>query len=186
MWSSITTGILTIAGTLLGVWITRRGNERDLKIRLEHEVKQKNEALLRERAEEVCILLDNWLKTLSIHSMSLSMVMQGKLHYDQHHDLVSKDPGSKNVDFSRMEMIIDFYLPHVRSSFDAIIEARTEINKLARQHKQEYEQGNVPGVEFLRPYIQAIQLVEQRGRELRGEIVTWQNKNLQPTGFAGS
>lgn len=185
MWASITTGVLTIAGTLLGVWITRRGNERDLKIRLQHEEKQKSEALLRERAEDVCVLVDNWLNALSIHSLSLSMVMQGKLHYDEYHELAAKDPGSKNVDFSRMEMIIDFYLPHVRGSFDEVIEARSQLNEVAWQHKQEYEQGNVPGEEFVKPYIEAIEEVEWRGRKLRQEIVAWHNKTLQPTGFAG-
>ncbi len=185
MWGSIATGILTIAGTLLGVLITRRGNERDLKIRLQHEEMQRNETLLRERAEEVCVLLDNWLNALSIHSLSLSMVMQGKLHYDEHYELAAKDPGSKEVDFSRMEMIIDFYLPRLRGSFEEVIEARSELNEVARQHKQEYEQGNVPGEEYVKPYIRAIEKVERRGRKLRSEIVAWHNKTLQPTGFAG-
>lgn len=77
--------------SIFGIWLTNRSNSNQLRMQLLHEKESHENAIKRERLEELYVLVGHWLIGLSGHYISLSMVMQGKLNYNQHLDLMIND-----------------------------------------------------------------------------------------------
>lgn len=157
--------------TLLSAHLTNRSNATRLKVEHHHQAHQRNQELLRERGEELYELTDKWLGGLVGHYISRGFVMQGKLTFDQYHDLVIRDGEKRTVNFGRIEMLIDVYFPTVRAQYDAVIRGRDELNKVDVAHKRAYERGDAEGTDFLKSYVQAQKTIEGAGDSLKKKII---------------
>lgn len=156
---------------LLTAFLTNRANTSRLKMEFNHQAQHRRSELLRERGEELYELTDNWLGGLAGHYISRSAVMQGKLTFDQHHELVIKAGGKDTINFGRIEMLIDVYFPAVRAQYDAAIAGRTELNKVDTAHRRVYAEGDIPGTQFLKPYVRAQLSIEEAGASLKKKII---------------
>jgi len=162
--------------SIFGVWLTNRSNINQLRMQLVHERASRAEDTKKERLEELYILVGHWLNRIFGNYISLSMVMQGKLDYNQHLDQVIKSGNKQGHDFNRLEMIIDVYAHALKPAYEKVLEAISELNEVSLEHKHAYEQGNIDGDKFLKPYTSAQLKVESLGEVLKKEIAEYAKK----------
>lgn len=156
--------------SIFGVWLTNVSNSKQLRIQLLHEKISHENSIKRERLEELYVLVGHWLNGLASNYLSLSMVMQGKLDYGQHSDLAIKDGEKIKYDFNRLEMIMGIYAHELLPYYQKVIEARTELNKISIEHRHSYDQGDIEGSRFLKPYTAAQLVIEEHGGLLKEKI----------------
>jgi len=99
--------------------------------------------------------------------------MQGKLDYNQHLDLVINDGEKPKHDFNRLEMILGIYAHELQPYYQKVIDARSELNAIATEHKHAYEQGDIHGERFLKPYTAAQLKIEKQGEVLKEKIAEY-------------
>ena len=156
---------------LLGVYITNRSSLDRLKFQIDQEASQRNNNLLREKGEELYELMDKWLIAITCNGLNLSAVMQGKLTYNQYLDLLIEGNQSNQLNFGRIEMLIDVYFPTVRENYDHLIKRRDQINKIESAHKQAYKSGNTDGTQYLDSYTKAQLAMGDQGDILKQKII---------------
>ncbi len=156
---------------LTGVLLTNRSNTARLKMQLDHDAGQRKAQVLRDRGEELYVLVENWLNSFSGHYLNISFVMQGKLTYDQALDLDKEALGRSGLQFSRIALLIDIYFPGSRSGYDQMINARTKVNKVECAFKHAYDRGDFDGEKFLRPYVEAQKEIEAAGEVLKDKLI---------------
>lgn len=156
---------------LLTAFLTNRANTARLKMEQTHQAQRRKSELLRERGEELYALTDKWLKGLTANYLGKSFVMQGKLTFDQYYNQMLKSVEKDTFNFGRIEMLIDVYFPLARAQYDAVIERRGELNKIDVEHKHAYESGDIPGTQFLKPYVRVQHSIEETGESLKKKII---------------
>jgi hypothetical protein len=163
-----------LAGVVIGaiisifcVCLTNRSNTNQLRMQLEHERQSRTEDLKRERLEELYILVGHWLNMFAGHYISLSMVMQGKLDYNQHLDQVIEGSKKQSHDFNRLRMLLDIYARELKPAYEKVLEARDELNEIATKHRHAYERGDLDGKRFLKPYTTTQLKIERLGEALK-------------------
>ena len=97
--------------------------------------------------------------------------MQGKLTYNQCLELDIQEGKEGSFNFGRIEMLIDVYFPSTRSTYDKVIEGRTELNKVATAHKRAYEVGDIEGSRFLAPFVQCQHSIEQASETFKMQVL---------------
>jgi len=143
-----------IIGALLstfGVWLTNRTSLKQLKIQLSHQKEEDKISIKRERLEELYILTDKWLGGFTNQFLRLTLVMNGKIDYNQYLDTVVKEGKSSQVAFERLKMILDIYGQEVKDDFKSIFDCRDEINNIISKHKERYRDG-VNDSSYLEPF----------------------------------
>lgn len=88
-------------------------------------------------------------------------MMKDELDYDQVNDMVISQGTPKDYDYERNEMLVDIYFPHLKKSFQKILDARNELNTIIFDHKIDYKQGIADGHKFIDPLCQAIKKVHE-------------------------
>lgn len=156
---------------LLTTFLTNRANTARLQLEHSHEAKRRKSELLRERGEELYELTDKWLKILAGHYIGRSIVMQGKMTYDQFIEGAVKIGKEHNVNFGRIQMLIDVYFPAVRPQYDAVLAGRTELNRVDSAHLRAHENGDAEAEKLLGPYVVAQQVIEVSGELLKKKII---------------
>ena len=139
------TPVLALAGVIVGSTITHFFN-----IRRERETRRASSLaaqinLKRDRLEELYETLALWDVQMASYSITWMMCMQGKLSYNDALDISTKNVRG-DVNFHRIEMLIDVYSPDDRKFYDEIIEKRTSanlINSKFRSYYENAEQGSV-------------------------------------------
>ena len=167
MITGLSAAVVGGALALLSVYFTNRSNTTRLKVQLEHESKQREIELLRNRGEELYELLDKWLKLLAGYYLRRTSVMQNKLTYNECLELDIKDGKENTSNYGRIAMLIDVYFPSTRSAYDKIIEYRTELNKIEGEFKRNYKNGEVDGVPFIKSHVQSQISIDKAGEELK-------------------
>lgn len=156
--------------SIIGIWITNRANLRHLQVQLQHEQDDRLSRISRDRLEELYTLVGAWLNLIAGKYLSVSMVMQGKLSYNDHYDLFIKGGEQSNYDFNRIEMIIDVYGSNLQEVYSVVIKSRSELNEIERRFKKDYELGRTNGEKYLTPYVSKQYEIEKNGRELKAAI----------------
>ena len=156
--------------SILGVWLTNRSSVTQLRIQLEHEKKIRDETIRREKLEELYVLLGNWLSVIFGHYLRLSLVMQNKIDYNEYLDQFIKSGKDSLVDYHRLEMIVDIYAHELKPSWEKILAARDELNKVSAAHKRAYKTGNTDGERYLQPYTDAQLKIDELTESFKKEI----------------
>jgi len=126
--------------------------------------------LLREPGEELYSVINAWLSAIAGHFLQRSLVMQGKLTYNQCLDMDIAQ-GNPPYDFSRIQLLIDLDFPSARDLYDKLIAELTNLNKIEAAFKRSYEEGNLQGDEFLPVYVRTQQSIEKLGEMLQKHIL---------------
>ena len=172
-WLGIIGVIIGTTLSILGVWLTNQFNIKQLVVQLNNEKAQKSGSLKREKLEELYTLVSKWFHRIFAHYLKLTLVMRGEIDYNQYLDIVIKDGKEKDVDFSRLEMIIDIYGPELIPSFNKIMEVRSELNDIAAAHRKAYNAGNLNGERFLKPYGGVQIKLEELTKSFKKEIAEY-------------
>jgi hypothetical protein len=136
-----------------------------------HEHSKENRNHLRSRGEELFILVDQWLNAIGSNYRGLTIVMQGKLTYNEHLDIIIKNGVPEKFNGGRLEMLIHAYFPSLSGEFDAVKNARTELNSIAGAHKRAYQSGDVDGQRFIDSYLRAQRATEAAGYSLKEKLL---------------
>jgi len=134
------------------------------------EAEQPKPDILRVRGEELYALINAWLSGLAGHYLRRSLVMQGKLSYNQCLDMDIAQ-GKTAYDFSRIELLIDLDFPSARDLYDKLIVERTNLNKIEAAFKRSYEEGDLRGEELLPLYVRTQHSIEKLGELLQKHIL---------------
>lgn len=169
-WVGLLGIIIGAALSILGVWLSNRSNIKQLTIQLQHEKETNAASLRREKLEELYILVDKWSSGIFGHYLNLTLVMRGEIDYNQYLDQVIEQGKENTVDFSRLGMIVDIYGLELQSSYERLMEAREELNKISAAHKQAYKSGDVDGKKYLKPYTDAQLKLEALTESFKKEI----------------
>ena len=164
MFGLVNTFVSTLSGGGIALGVVYLTNRFDKE-------KRRKEILLG-RGEELYALVKKWQGGLFAYYLHRSYVMQGKLTYDQIHELEIAEAKSGGNDFSRIEMLIDVYFPSTRPAYDRVTTARDTLSHVASTYKREYEAGDIDGDKFCKPFLQAMQDVEKAAKPLLEAIIT--------------
>ncbi len=96
---------------VFGNWLNNKSSDRRLKLQLDSETLKNKQRLRQQRLEDLYVLIDRWSTGLGNKYLSLSMVMPGKLTYTQFFDLSVESLKEFPIDYSRLEMLVQFYAP---------------------------------------------------------------------------
>ena len=95
--------------------------------------------------------------------------LDGRISYNELLDMDIKE-GASELNFGRIEMIIDIYYPSIRKQYDEVINCRTKLNAIEIRVKQS-------GTSFtgrheeLENYIGVQREIEKEVQHLKSEIV---------------
>jgi len=176
VWAGLLGVAIGSALSLFGTWLNSKSNLNQLRIRLRHQQQANETELLKSRLEELYTLVGAWANFMAGKYLSVAMVMQGKLTYNQHYDLYIKDKNVPSYDFNRIEMIIDIYGDDLQEAYEKVIEARSKLTRIESEFKRAYEGGDIDGERFLKEYLQAQHEIEERGRLLK-DAIAFKTKN---------
>lgn len=156
--------------TFTGVFLTNRTNSRNIKLQLDHQASQDHCRTLRDKGEELYLLVDKWLRGLFGYYLRRNFVMQGKLTYNQCLDLDIQEGSKERFDFGRIDMLIDVYFPSCKASYEQALDFRTKLNEIEHLFKKSYEDGLFEGQKFLSSYIVQQKALEDAGDTLKQNI----------------
>ncbi|MBL4617470.1 MAG: hypothetical protein JKY46_07210 [Robiginitomaculum sp.] len=167
--SQIITAIIAVGGTLLGVLITHLFMERsiDKKYKLEN-LTQQNERL-RNRGEELYILVSKWKRLFLAAHITLPLVMQGEISYNDYSDDLNSIEDTES-DPHRMQLIIHAYFPTLKKQYEKIGSALKASNKIIDEHEHACKQKK-DGQEFIKPFNEAQIKLHQECEVLKEEII---------------
>jgi hypothetical protein len=175
-WFSLLGVLIGAFLSLVGVKLSNNTSIERLQLQLQHEKEIRSSTLQRERLEELYVLLGSWLNLIFNNAFSQSMVMQKKLTFNQHLDQVIEGGRDNKYNFSRLEMIIEIYASNLNDSYQSVLKSREELNKIATDHKLEYEAGNVDGEKFIKPFVAAQVKIEGLIEKLQSEVANYAKK----------
>jgi hypothetical protein len=163
--------LLSASIAFVGVYLTHRGNTNRLLLQLYHERDLRSEELLRDKLEELYLLLDKWLEALSLHFLPYFKVMQGRITYNDVLDLTIREGQNRDHDFARLEVLVDLYFPSLRPSYNDITAARDQANDVLAEHKREYLRGQTMATEYIKPLNDALAHLDGSGEQMKHRIV---------------
>lgn len=170
-WLTLIGVLLGSSITIFGVWLTNRSNIYQLKLQLAHKERVDRITIIQEHLEELYIQSEYWLTAYASNFyLPLITVMKGEMSYRDHRDLIIKNGKDLKFDFSRIKMIVDIYAPSLSSNYQSIIDARSRINAIVKEHEHAYESGDTDGSRFLKPFVEAQKKLEQSGQEFKQKI----------------
>jgi len=129
---------------------------------------EKNNQLKRKRLEELHILVSHWSNIIFTHSTNLVAVMQGKLMYNEHLDLITEY--KSDGDFQRLEMILSIYASELSDTYNKVLDIRTKLNAISIKYEHQYENGDTNGNKFINQYIKYQIDFEKYTDKLKNEI----------------
>ena len=98
--------------------------------------------------------------------------MEGKYSFNDYLDMIIDKKQNPNVEFARVEMMVDVYFPTIRPAYDELCACREDINETISTYKQQYKSGIIDGHSYI-PKIHMAQLRLARAAEvLKNSIKT--------------
>ncbi|WP_318476551.1 hypothetical protein [Photobacterium leiognathi] len=140
---------------LSGVIFANRSSFQRLKLQLDTEKERAHAQVKREKLEELYVLLSQWENMFFSNCLNLTLVMKGEIDYNQYLDEIIESGQASNVDFHRLEMIINIYARELFPLYKDVLKCRDKINKISMSHKQDYMLGKFNGEEYLDIYLEA-------------------------------
>lgn len=125
----VITALIVSISTLLGIYLTNKFNSRQAKVNLEFTRDQKMVELRLQKLEELYLLFEQWEAFLSSTYLIYSYAYAGKLNYTQVLDMVNKKSENENVDFHKIQMLLNIYFPELRENYEKVISKRSSLSK---------------------------------------------------------
>lgn len=125
----ILTALIVSISTLLGIYFTNKFNSKQAKVNLEFTRDQKMVELRLQKLEELYLLFEQWEAFLSSTYLIYSHVYIGKLNYTQVLDMVNNKSEKENVDFHKIQMLVNIYFSEIRDDYEKVIATRSSLSK---------------------------------------------------------
>lgn len=169
--TALASAVVGGALTVVGVWLTNRSSTARLRLQLGHEVDQRKAQILRERGEELYVLVEGWLNGLAGYYLRKRLVMRGDLTYNESIDLGKADEKENPVNFGRLELLVNVYFPSASDAYKRTIHSRDAFDDIDTKYRQAYGAGDTDGTRFLEPFQKAIESIDTNGKALQSQIL---------------
>ena len=165
------TAVITATVTLLGVYLTNRGNTQRLKLQLELEIEIKEKEIMRARLEELYILMEHWASSLINIYLPYISAMNGKLPLTKVLEMNLEYMEKSKSDFKRLQMIMDLYFPDVKPAFNKLLEERDKANKIVSAFEHSCDDRNTENINYLPTFMEAYKSVGREAAIVKEHIV---------------
>ncbi len=155
---------------IIGVFLSNKSSLSRLQLQLMHEKELNQDKVKRERIEELYVILGHWVNDFFVIFFKLSLVMKGDISYNDYLDDITNEDKKHDIDFQRIEMIMNIYVPELKPAYEVVLSNREKINDISAAHKEEYKKGNIDGERFLKPSAAAHLVLEKSVDNLRLEL----------------
>lgn len=131
---------LSIAGTLLGVWLSNFLNERRSESQNELDERKFNKKLLLEKGEELHQLLSEWSKLVYAQQIYFSsIIMEAATRDDMNNHIKEANAGRVH---DRLETLLNVYYPELGPQLEEIKSEMATSNEIFRENHM--KKGRVP------------------------------------------
>jgi len=137
--------------------------------------KYKEIELKREKVEELYILLESWANLFFSQKNHLTLVMQEHISFNDYLDYIIEGGDKNKQDFKRIDMLINIYFKELSVHHKKIIEQMGVVNDIQFQYKQNYQNGNINGEEYIEPLLSETLKVTKLVDKLKENIVVLVN-----------
>lgn len=163
-------GIIAAGSALCGVVLANVTNIYTMRERIRSENDRDRTKRRQEKLEELYLLLGKWANTFSTGFLKLSLVLKGHIDYNKYLDMVIEDGEKIDLDYGRIEMIINIYAREIKDEYNSVQECRSLVNDLMERHKAEYKAGIIDGEKYLAPMTDAHLVLQKSIDELREKL----------------
>lgn len=169
-WSAIVTAVLTSGIAFLGVSYTNRENRRRMLAQHDHERSLRKDELIRERAEELYVIVKKWCSTMISDHFPYVRVMKGQFSYNAALDMTLASGDKRKYDPDRMHMICDIYFPDLSKEIDALLKMNGELLDFRDMFKKKYESGKPKDEKMADAYLEKIKVLIEEARKLEHRV----------------
>lgn len=173
---SLLSGTFAIIGLIVGGILTHNLSLRRERENRLHDIERNRNELLREKREELFLLVDQWFGGFIQMLLPRNLAMSGQISYDRMNDMIiefGESRGDSGRNFYKIEMLIAAYAPNCAEAYSECLRLRDEISKFDGPFKDFYLENGLGAVYPLRGcYIDAVQAIQRAGENLKTEIVT--------------
>ena len=158
---------------LVGVWITNRSSNQRLRLQLQHELAVKRDDARLAHLEELYLLVEKWTKMSFSHDLPYIQVMKGEITYNDALDSainIGAEMRAEKIDYDRIAMIINIYLPELRSALSELTAGRDQAARILSAHKRKYKTGAFDGEEFVKPLLGAHHQIDEKAKALKEQL----------------
>ncbi len=125
----VITAFIVSISTLLGIYFTNKFNSKQAKVNLELTRDQKMIELRLQKLEELYLLFEQWTTYLSSTYLIYSHAYTGQLNYTQVLDMINKKSEKENIDFHKIQMLLNIYFSELRENYEKVMIARSSLAK---------------------------------------------------------
>jgi len=126
-WGSLIPALVGLVGVIGGAFLASLLADKRWEKQITFESRKERKSAIRDKGEELHILLSKWHKYVgSIHIQQL-MVVSGKLQLSDHYEHVTKN--SQNADtHDRLEALLFLYFPELTEDMNSVRKTLSAIN----------------------------------------------------------
>ena len=150
--------------------MTNKANLKRFEMQLEHEKETNKVNLTRDRLEELYILSDQYFNALVSHQLPLRMVMKGEISFNDALDLHIEWGKEKNIDYQRLDMIIEMYFKELQEPYNEVLKIRDELNDISEGYKEQYKNGDYDGKKWLLLFQPKLEQLAQKTENFRNKL----------------
>ncbi|MFL1804333.1 hypothetical protein [Plesiomonas shigelloides] len=169
-WSAIVAAVLTSGIAFLGVSYTNRENRKRMLAQHDHERSLRKDEIIRERAEELYVIVKKWCSTMISDHFPYVRVMKGQFSYNDALDMTLASGDKRKYDPDRMHMICDIYFPDLSKEIDALLKMNCELLDFRDMFKKKYESGKLKDEKMAEAYLEKIKVLIEEARKLEHRV----------------
>ncbi|GAB2953805.1 hypothetical protein [Hafnia psychrotolerans] len=109
-WAALITALAGLSGGLGGALLANRFADKRWNQQITYEKEKEKAKILREKGEELHVLVSKWSKSTINYQLCQLRVVAGKLTESQFHDVMEKNPSEPGV-HDRLETLLFLYFP---------------------------------------------------------------------------
>ncbi len=136
----------------------------------DHELRIRRDEVLRERAEELYVIVKKWCNAMISDHFPYVRVMKGQFSYDKALDMTLESGEKRKYDPDRMHMICDIYFPELSSSISYLVDLNCELLDFREDFKKEYESGRIKDEKMANVYLQKINDLVKEARKFENQV----------------
>jgi hypothetical protein len=170
-WSAIVAALLTSGIAFLGISYTNRENRKRMIAQHEHERSLRKDEHIKERAEELYIIVRKWSSTMISDHFHYVRVMRGQLSYNDALDMTLASVEKQKYDPDRMHMICNIYFPVLSSEIKGLLDMNCKLLDIREGFKREYKCGKLKDEKMADFYLNQINVLIEDAYKLEHQVI---------------
>ncbi|WP_355659795.1 hypothetical protein [Halomonas salifodinae] len=171
-WSAIVASVVTSGVAFLGVSYTNRENRKRLLAQHDHERSLRRDEIVRERAEELYVIVKKWCDRMISDHFPYVRAMRGQFGYDKALDMTLASGEKRDYDPNRMHMICDIYFPELSKPIDDLLNINCKVLDVREDFKRKYDAGMQKDEKMADVYLDKVNMLIEEASKLESQVVS--------------